>query len=223
MDDTDVRENRRALGHLVEMQQALIRRLAAYVTENRSGLKMAADGVEGYGFSVHQLDELFLSRLNLIERTIAELQKHPAVGASRYRTLCFLASRAEVESEINSRLETLTEARILGVSVSPSAGRAGADTQDTDGLSGSAADGLAEPADESAPEVGPTEAACPDTPLPDVDPAPRDEHDAGDTDCDGGEPREADALAGPRVSDDDSPEGQLLVTVLYYGPEPRST
>jgi len=108
MDDTDVRQNRRALGHLVEMQQALIRRLAAYVTENRSSLGMAADGVEGYGFSVHQLDELFLSRLNLIERTMAELQKHPAVGASRYRTLCFTASRGEVERQINSRLETLT-------------------------------------------------------------------------------------------------------------------
>jgi len=218
MDNADVRENRRALGHLIEMQQTLIKRLGEYVTENRSSLKMAADGVEGYGFSVHQLDELFLSRLNLIERTIAELQKHPAVGASRYRTLCFLASRAEVESEINSRLETLTEARILGVSVSPSAGRAEPDTQYPQD-----ADGLAEPADESAPGAGPAEGAGPDTPLPDVDPAPRDEHDVGGAVCDGGEACDVDALAGPRVSDDDSPEGQLLVTVLYYGPEPRST
>jgi len=223
MDDTDARQNRKALGLLVKMQQALIRRLGEYVTENRSSLKMAADGVEGYGFSVHQLDELFLSRLNLIERTMAELQKHPAVGASRYRTLCFLASRAEVEQEINSRLETLTEARILGVSVSPSAGPAEPDTEDADGLAESAADGLGEPAVESAPDISATGDAGPDTALPDVDPTTCDERGVGDADCDVGEPREADALAGPRVEDDDPPEGQLLVTVLYYGPEPRST
>ena len=115
MSDTDTEQNGKALGLLVKMQQTLIRRLADYVTENASSLRLAADGSEGYGYNVHQLDELFLSRLNLVERTMAELQKHPAGGASRYRTQCFLASRGEVEGEINSRLEKLTEARILGV------------------------------------------------------------------------------------------------------------
>jgi hypothetical protein len=127
MSDADREQHDKALSLLVKMQRTLIRRLGEYVAENESSLRLAADGAEGYGYTVHQLDELFLSRLNLVERTIAELQKYPAGGASRYRTQCFVASRGEVEQEINSRLEKLSDARILGVSVSPAVGRAGPD------------------------------------------------------------------------------------------------
>ena len=63
----------KALSVLVRLQRTLIRRLVKYVVENESSLRLAADGAEGYGYTVHQLDELFLSRLNLVERTIAEL------------------------------------------------------------------------------------------------------------------------------------------------------
>jgi len=58
---------------------------------------------------------------------------------------------------------------------------------------------------------------------PDAGPTPDDEQADTDADCDAADPSEVDTLPGPRVADDDSPEGQLLVTVLYYGPEPRST
>ncbi|MHC5055441.1 MAG: hypothetical protein ACYTKD_12060 [Planctomycetota bacterium] len=184
MSDTDREQHDKALSLLVKMQRTLIRRLGEYVAENESSLRLAADGAEGYGYTVHQLDELFLSRLNLVERTIAELQKFPTGGASRYRTQCFVASRGEVEQEINSRLEKLTDARILGVSVSPAAGGAGPD--------GPAPDGGLEP-------------------------------DAAESDCDVADPREDEAPADAQVEGDGSPGDQLLVTVLYYGPAPRTT
>jgi len=193
MSDKDTDQNEKALGLLVGMQQTLIRRLGEYVTENQSSLRLAAEGAEGYGFTVHQIDELFLSRLNLIERTIAELQKLPAGGGSRYRTQCFLASRGEVEQEINSRLEKLTEARILGVSVSPAAGRAEPDSHRPE-----AAGGLGQGGPESSSEhVGP--------------------------DCDAADCGEVDSSAAPGVEDGGPPGDQLLVTVFYYGPAPRST
>ena len=93
MSGTEKDGHNKALGVLVRLQRTLIRRLVKYVVENESSLRLAADGAEGYGYTVHQLDELFLSRLNLVERTIAELQKFPSGGASRYRTQCFVASR----------------------------------------------------------------------------------------------------------------------------------
>ena len=75
------------------------------------------------GFVLQQLDELFLSRLNLVERTIAELHKYPSEGASKYRTLCFSVPRDSAEQAINTRLEQIPNARILGISASQAGGR----------------------------------------------------------------------------------------------------
>jgi hypothetical protein len=113
----------RSLKALARIQKALIERLAEYIVENEPALRLAAEGVEGYGYAVHQIDELFLTRLNIIERAIAEIQKGPNGADNRYRTLCFRTSSSTVEEEINSRLERLPEARVLGVSVSPASNR----------------------------------------------------------------------------------------------------
>lgn len=112
-------KNTRAIQMLTRLQRVLARRLADYVLENEAALRGAAEGGEGYGYTLQQLDELFLTRLNLIERTIAELQKLPTDGVSRYRSLCFTAPRSGVEQAINSRLEQLPNARVLSVAVSP--------------------------------------------------------------------------------------------------------
>jgi len=111
--------NARSIQVLSRIQRALVRKLAEYVLENESSLRSAAEGAEGYGYTLQQLDELFLTRLNLIERAIAELQKFSAEGVSKYRSLCFSAPRDAVEQAINSRLEQLPNARVLGVVVSP--------------------------------------------------------------------------------------------------------
>lgn len=108
-----------ALSALGRLQKTLVRRLIEYVIDNDESLRLAAEGTEGYGYTLHQLDELFLARLNLVERAIAELQRSPARGTSRYRTLCFPASVDAVEQKINARFEKMPEARILGISVSP--------------------------------------------------------------------------------------------------------
>ncbi len=109
----------KAFQTLVRLQRTLVRRLTDFVIENETSLRRAAEGTEGYGYTVHQLDELFLGKLNLIERSTSELQKSPTGGVCRYRTLCFRASSAAVEEEINARIAEMPEARILGVSVSP--------------------------------------------------------------------------------------------------------
>jgi hypothetical protein len=109
----------RALGVLTRLQRTLVRRLREYVLENEEALRRAADGTEGYGFTLHQLDELFLSRLNLVERTIAELQKLPADGPVKYRVIGFPASRENVAEMIDAHLNEIAGSRVLGVTVSP--------------------------------------------------------------------------------------------------------
>jgi hypothetical protein len=176
----------KALQVLTRLQKALLRRLADYVLENEATLRQAADGAEGYGFSLHQLDELFLSRLNLVERAIAELQKSPAKGSSRYRTLCFAARPDELEQKVNSRLEKMPEARILGISVLPSWQAASA----RGGGGGMRAPARREAQTRSRRTTG-----------------------SPDADARSPEPPELDMRRGGAAP--------LLVTVLYYGPEPE--
>ncbi len=175
MPKADKGQHNQALSTLGRLQKTLVRRLTDYVIENEDSLRLAAEGTEGYGYTLHQLDELFLSRLNLVERAIAELQKSPARGASRYRTLCFTARAEALEQTINSRLEKMPEARILGISVLPSR--------------------------QAAPAGGARAQA-------------RSKRTAGSPDADARsvEPSELDARPGRGAP--------LLVTVLYYGPEP---
>ena len=113
----------RALQVLSRIQRSLLRRLSEFVVENEGGLRQAAEGGDGYGFVLQQMDELFLTRLNLVERTIAELHKYPMDGASRYRTLCFSVPRDSAEQAINTRIEQIPNARILGISAGPAGGR----------------------------------------------------------------------------------------------------
>lgn len=112
--------NERALQVLTRLQRTIFRKLGEFVVENEKSLARAAEGVEGYGYTLHQLDELFLSKLNLIERSIAELQKSPGPAGSRYRSLCFRAPGRKVEEEVNTRLSRLPDARVLGIHVCPS-------------------------------------------------------------------------------------------------------
>jgi hypothetical protein len=113
----------RALQVLSRIQRTLVKRLTDFVIANESGMRQAAEGSDGYGFVLQQVDELFLSRLNLIERTIGELHKYPIEGASKYRTLCFSVARDTAEQAINTRLEKIPTARVLGIFTSPAAVR----------------------------------------------------------------------------------------------------
>ena len=196
----------KALQVLTRLQKALLRRLADYVLENEATLRQAADGAEGYGFSLHQLDELFLSRLNLIERTMAELHKSPVEGANRYRSMVFSAAPEELDPDIHSRLPQINSDRVLGVTVSPASpssrvtyqfnemappGGEGLGEGLSEGVSAESVAGLLGPLLENEPPAAPEDLA-PDIPegLPeDICDSPGGEGD-----------------------------NELLVTVLYYGP-----
>jgi hypothetical protein len=130
----DKERHDRSLQVLMRIQRALLRRLSEFVVENEAGLRQAAEGGDGYGFVLQQLDELFLTRLNLVERTMAELHKSPAEGSSRYRSLCFSVPRDDAEHAINARLEQIPSARILGIFASPAGARGTHDAEGADDL-----------------------------------------------------------------------------------------
>lgn len=105
---------------LASQHRRLLERLDEYVKKNANALKLAADGVDGYGFVLQQLDELFLMRLNMLERTSAELGRlaESAPGA-QYRVICFETKLRRVEEAINERLENLAGAKVTSVSTTP--------------------------------------------------------------------------------------------------------
>ena len=201
----------KALQVLVSLQKTLLGRLAEYVLDNEASLKQAADGAEGYGYSLHQLDEIFLSRLNLVERTIAELHKTPVAGGNRYRSMVFHAPRDEVEQEINSRLEKVPSARILGVTVSPASASSRVTYQFTEIAP---PEGHAERETEGA--AGPKEsvARLVRSVIEDETPAVETGGEAADILDDLAAGLPDDLQGSPEDVDDD----ELLVTVLYYGP-----
>ena len=208
MGNSDKDRHGQSLGILSRLQRTLIRRLMDYVVENESSLRMAVDGTEGYGFTLHQLDELFLGRLNIVERGIAELQKSPSGGGCRYRALCFRAPYDSIEGNINSRLEKVSDARILGVSVSAassvappgSAGPAAGPVSRGGGAKGGAdATGRAVPSPTRS--VGPQSGAA--------------QRPALRANAPGDLPASPAAGTGDGASRD-----ELLVTVVYYGPAP---
>ena len=194
----------KALQILAGLQKSFLKRLADYILENEGSLKQAADGAEGYGFTLHQLDELFLSRLNLVERTIAELHKTPVQGGNRYRSMVFHASRDEAEQEINSRLEKVPSARVLGITVSPASASSRVTYQFT----------------EIASPVGQQESVAKLVRSVMEDEVPAVGVQAEETD-DGPEDLVVDLPEAPPDGVEDDPEdrdNELLVTVLYYGP-----
>ena len=216
----------KALQVLMNLQKALLKRLADYVLENQATLRQAAEGAEGYGFTLHQLDELFLSRLNLIERAMAEIHKAPGPGGNRYRSMVFATSRDEVESEINSRLEKMPSARILGVTVSPASASSRVTYQFTEAAAAGEQEGPGSPPEargesvaRPAPRGGRVRSAigeeahvddgAEDVLLDMPDGLSDDLADLGDLDG---------LHDGPGEAADD----ELLVTVLYYGPTAAS-
>lgn len=109
-----------SLSILASQHRRLLERLDEYVKKNADALKLAADGVDGYGFVLQQLDELFLMRLNMLERTTAELSRLASTSPNaQYRVLCFEAKTKRLEEAINERLEDLADAKVTSVSSTP--------------------------------------------------------------------------------------------------------
>ncbi|MCX7805525.1 MAG: hypothetical protein N3A38_10100 [Planctomycetota bacterium] len=109
---------RTALNLLNEVRTELARKLADYVIANGRRIKDETSGEDSYGFALHQMDELFLIKLNIIERAMAELARLDVRETSTtYECIEVSAKREELPQRVADALAERGDSALLGIAV----------------------------------------------------------------------------------------------------------
>ena len=116
-DKTQDDRTRRAYGIMADIRAALHRRLADYVLSNESRIRAETMGEESYSFCLQQMDELFLNKLNVVERTVAELGRSDSREgqpmATTYEAVELVARREDLPQKVADALADHGESDFL--------------------------------------------------------------------------------------------------------------
>lgn len=116
-------ENRakRAFKALAQVRGTLYNRLADHILSNRSRLREEAAGTEHGSFTLHAIDEQFLSKMNILDRAMGELSRpEPKEGhttTTTYETIEVIAKREELPQKIADALAERGESDFLDLCV----------------------------------------------------------------------------------------------------------
>ncbi|HLX61709.1 MAG TPA: hypothetical protein VKX17_10550 [Planctomycetota bacterium] len=116
-------ENRakRAYKALSGCRNTLYQRMSDYILSNRSRLRDEVGGTETTCYSLQQLDELFLSKMNVLDRAMCELARpEPKEGqttTTTYETVEVIAKREELPQKIADALAERGESDFLDLCV----------------------------------------------------------------------------------------------------------
>jgi hypothetical protein len=94
---------KKACGIMADIRARLYRRLADYVLSNEGRIRAETSGEETYSFCLQQMEEMFLNRLNVVERAVAEL------GRSEYREGVTTTTTTYETVEVSARREDLPQ------------------------------------------------------------------------------------------------------------------
>ncbi len=112
---------KRAFGAMSEIRSALYRRLVDYVLTNEARLRDEVNGEDSYSFTLQQLDEQFLNKLNVVERTVAELsrceQREGQTMTTTYEAVEVIARREELPQKVADALAEHGESDFLELCV----------------------------------------------------------------------------------------------------------
>lgn len=112
---------RRAYGIMAEIRSVLYQRLADYVLSNEARIRSETLGEESYSFCLQQMDEMFLNRLGIIERAVAELsrsdQRESMTTTTTYETIEVVAKREDLPQKVADALAEHGESDLLDVCV----------------------------------------------------------------------------------------------------------
>jgi hypothetical protein len=104
-----------------EIRTRLYRRLADFVLKNEQRVRAETLGEETYSFCLQQMDDLFLSKLNVVERAVAELSRHDVretqTTTTTYETVEVAARREDLPQRVADALAEHAESDLLGISV----------------------------------------------------------------------------------------------------------
>jgi hypothetical protein len=116
-------ENRakRAYNTMAEIRATLYRRLVDYVLANEGRIRDEVKGEDTYSFTLQQMDEHFLNKLNIVERAVAELSRcehrDGQVTTTTYEAIEVLAKREELPQKVADALAEHGESDFLDMCV----------------------------------------------------------------------------------------------------------
>jgi hypothetical protein len=112
---------KRAFGIMNEIRTSLYKRLADFVLKNEQRVRAETLGEETYSFCLQQMDDLFLSKLNVVERAVAELSRHDArevqTTTTTYETVEVSARREDLPQRVADALAEHGDSDLLGISI----------------------------------------------------------------------------------------------------------
>jgi len=112
---------RRAYGIMADIRGALYQKLAEYVLANEGRVRQEIMGEESYSFCLQQMDELYLNKLNIIERAVAELgrgsEREGQATTMTYETVEVVARREDLPQKVADALAEHGDADLLDVCV----------------------------------------------------------------------------------------------------------
>jgi len=113
--------SKRAYSAMLEVRNTLYRRLVEYVLANERRIKDEVGGEDTYSFTLQQLDEQFLSKLNIMERAVSELarceSREGQTTTTTYEAIEVLAKREELPQKVADVLAEHGESDFLDMCV----------------------------------------------------------------------------------------------------------
>lgn len=115
------KKSRRAYAAMADIRNALYRRMVDYVLANETRLKDEVSGEDSYSFTLQQLDEQFLNKLNILERAVSELSRcefrEGQTTTTTYEAVEVLARRDELPQKVADALAEHGESDFLDLCV----------------------------------------------------------------------------------------------------------
>ena len=99
---------RKAYSAMTEVRNALYKRYVDYILANEHRIRDEVSGEDSYSFTLQQLDEQFLNKLNIVERAVAELTRSEfregQTTTTTYETVEVIAKREELPQKVADAL-----------------------------------------------------------------------------------------------------------------------
>ena len=106
---------------MLDVRNALYRRLVDYVLANENRIKDEVSGEDSYSFTLQQMDEQFLNKLNIVERAVGELSRcehrEGQLLTTTYEAVEVTAKREELPQKIADALAAHAESDFLDLCV----------------------------------------------------------------------------------------------------------
>ena len=113
--------NKRAYSAMIEIRNQLYRRYVDYILANESRMRDEVNGEDSYSFTLQQLDEHFLNKLNILERAVGELTRSEyregQTTTTTYEAVEVICKRDELPQKVADALAEHGESDFLDMSV----------------------------------------------------------------------------------------------------------